>query len=88
MLYHFDQEPEFDEMPSLDWQEVKDKEFKTELLKNGVPFEARLMESDKSWKLKLTNKATGRYALELRFRNLSLNDAMVKAEFYILENME
>jgi hypothetical protein len=26
--------------------------------------------------------------LELRFRNMSLNDAMVKAEFYVLENLE
>lgn len=87
MLYHFE-EPEFEEMPTLDWQEVKDKVFSTELMKNGVPFEARLFASEKSWKLKLTNKVTGRYALELRFRNMSLNDAMVKAEYYILENLE
>jgi len=86
MLYHF--ESEFDEMPTLDWDEVKDKDFKTELMKNGVPFEARLFMVGHSWKLKLTNKVTGRYALELRFRNMSLNDAMVKAEYYIMENLE
>jgi hypothetical protein len=57
-------------------------------MKNGVPFEARLFLAGSGWKLKLTNKVTGRYALELRFRNMSLNDAMVKAEFYILENLE
>lgn len=88
MLYHFDQEPEFDEMPSLDWQEVKDKDFKTEIMKNGVPFEARLFIAGTGWKLKLTNKVTGRYVLELRFREMSLNDAMVKAEYYVLENLE
>jgi len=85
MLYHFD-EPE--EMPTLDWEETRPKNFKTELIKNGVPFEARLVPAGESWKLKLTNKITGTYALELRFRNMSLNDAMVKAEFYILENLE
>jgi hypothetical protein len=86
MLYHF--EDSFDEMPTLDWQEVKDKDFKTEIMKNGVPFEARLFMQGESWKLKLSNKVTGRYALELRFRNMSLNDAMVKAEYYIMENLE
>jgi hypothetical protein len=86
MLYHFDDH--FDEMPTLDWEELKDKDFKTEIMKNGVPYEARLFLAGSGWKLKLTNKITGRYALELRFRNMSLNDAMVKAEFYILENLE
>jgi hypothetical protein len=57
-------------------------------MKNGVPFEARLFMAGHSWKLKLTNKVTGRYALELRFRDMSLNDAMVKAEYYIMENLE
>ena len=85
MLYHFD-DPE--EMPTLEWEEFKMKHFKTDMIKNGVPFEARLVPAGESWKLKLTNKITGKYALELRFRNMNLNDAMVKAEFYILENLE
>jgi len=85
MLYHFE-DPE--EMPTLEWEDLGKNGYKTELTKNGVPFEARLSEGDKSWKLKLTNKMTGKYALELRFRNLTLTDAMVKAEFYILENLQ
>lgn len=87
MLYHFD-DPEFEELPSLEWEELRPNSFKTELVKNGVPFEARLAQAGEAWKLKLTNKLTGKYNLELRFRNMMLNDAMVKAEYYILENME
>ncbi len=85
MLYHFE-DPE--EMPTLEWEDLGKNGYKTELTKNGVPFEARLFEGDKSWKLKLVNKMTDKYVLELRFRNLTLNDAMVKAEFYILENLQ
>lgn len=86
MLYHFDND--FEELPTLDWDEVKTKDFRTELLKNGVPFEARLFQAGSGWKLKLTNKVTDRYTLELRFREMSLNDALVKAEYYILEYLE
>lgn len=85
MLYHFE-DPE--EMPTLEWEDHGKNSYKTELTKNGVPFEARLFEGEKSWKLKLVNKMTDKYVLELRFRNLTLNDAMVKAEFYILENLQ
>ena len=87
MLYRFE-DNDFEELPTLEWEELRLNNYKTELIKNGVPFEARLFESEKAWKLKPTNKMTGKYALELRFRNLTLNDAMVKAEFYILENLQ
>jgi hypothetical protein len=88
MLYRFEDDHDFEELPTLEWEELRLNNYKTELIKNGVPFEARLFQVEKSWKLKLTNKMTGKYALELRFRDLSLNDAMVKAEYYILENLE
>lgn len=87
MLYRFD-DHSFEELPTLEWEELRLNNYKTELIKNGVPFEARLFQVDKTWKLKLVNKMTGKFALELRFRDLSLNDAMVKAEYYILENLE
>lgn len=75
-------------MPTLDWVEIKNNEFSTELTKNGVPFRARIFKVDRTWKLKLTNLMTNKYVLELRFRDLSQEDAMVKAEYYILENLE
>ena len=85
MLYHFD-DPE--EMPTLEWEELGKNSYKTELTKNGVPFEARLVKTDTAVSLKLTNKMTGKYALELRFRNINITDAMVKSEYYILENLQ
>lgn len=85
MHYHFE-DPE--EMPSLEWEDLGKNGYKTEITKNGVPFVARLLKTESSWMLKLTNSMTGKYALELRFRNLHITDAMVKSEFYILENLQ
>lgn len=85
MLYHF--ENEFEMQPSLDWEEISEG-YAVELTKNGVPFLARLIESGKTWRLKLINRKTSKYVLELRFRDMSANDALAKAEYYILENME
>lgn len=85
MLYHFSDE--FEMQPSLDWQDIQGG-YAVELLKNGVPFVARLIQDGKTWRLKLVNRKTQKYVLELRFRDMSANDALAKSEYYILENIE
>ena len=78
-------EYEFEELPFMDWKLVSGNSYATTITKNGRKYRAQLFSLQNSWRLKLTQENNQAVILELRFRNVSQEDAMTKAEYYILE---
>lgn len=84
MIYDW-REDSFEEIPFLEWRQVDANCYQTIIKKNGRKYRAELLSRTSSWKLKLTQVDKNITMLELRFRNVTQDDAMSKAEFYILE---
>lgn len=84
MIYDW-REDSFEELPFLEWKLVASNVYQTVITKNGRKYKAQLQCLSSSWKLKLVEEVTDRIILELRFRDVGQDDAMSKAEYYILE---
>lgn len=78
---------EMSEPAFLDWQKRSDG-FYVEFMKNNRRYRATLIALEKSWKLKLYRIDDEKTIIELRFRNIAMDDALFKSETYIMEYAE
>lgn len=83
MIYEFDTE-EYQELPFMDWKLTNDI-YTTEFLKNNRKYLATITPLSNSWKFKLVRIADEKIMIELRFRDMIADDALFKAETYIME---
>lgn len=86
MIYEFEDES-FNEMPFMHWKLLGNTHVTT-FTKNNRKYTACLSAMTNSWKLKLARLDDDKIIIELRLRNLSLDDALFKAETYIMEYAE
>ena len=86
MIYEFEVE-DYNEMPFMHWKLLSNV-YITAFTRNDRKYEASLSPMTNSWKLKLVRIDDEKTMIELRFRNLSKDDALFKAETYIMEYAE
>lgn len=86
MIYEYTK-TDYDEEAFFDWR-VFGKNYEIEIVKNGRQYYARLCPLENSYRLTLKRREDKKTIIELRFRNTSLNDALVRAEYYIMEYAE
>lgn len=86
MLYEF-QRSDYDEEALFDWRSLRGG-YGIRITKNGRKYFATLSPLQHSYKLTLTRMEDSKKIIELRFRNTSLKDALVRAEYYIMEYAE
>ena len=75
---------DYDEEALFDWK-TRGTGYQIRITKNGRRYLAQLSELQSSYKLCLTRLDDNKKVIELRFRNTSLKDALVRAEYYIME---
>lgn len=86
MIYDY-QIDDMSEPAFLDWQK-NSSGFFVEFTKNNRKYRATLIALEKSWKLKLYRIDDEKTIIELRFRNIAMDDALFKSETYIMEYAE
>jgi hypothetical protein len=86
MIYKY-RNNEFDEQHVFHWR-TSGKNYATNITKNGRVYSAQIVPLERSYRLTLVRVEDKKKIIELRFRDTELSEALVRAEYYILEYAE